>query len=161
MAVVENQSFNFRRVILSKMRNFFRKYSPFLFMSALVIFGFLIGGFFRGGISYRNETAVTDKQFQVWIERVSRLAVLPEDEVPQVATVTNPEVLRSQPFFAEAKMGDVVLIYSKKAVLYDPKANKVIIVAPVNQNASTQEELVPKFQGETIDVDNPEAENQF
>lgn len=129
-------------------------------MCGLVFLGVLLGGLFRGGIFYERPQAST-KDVALLAEKVGKLVVLPEGETPQVAAVTDPEVLRSQPFFAEAKVGDIVLIYSKKAVLYDPIANKVIIVAPVNSSSSQAMELVPKFQGEKLDVDDPKAQNQF
>jgi hypothetical protein len=68
------------------------------------------------------------------IAAVSKLIDLPQDEEPTVATVTDANKLRDQEFFRNAKNGDKVLIYTKakKAILYDPKANKVINVAPIN-----------------------------
>jgi len=68
------------------------------------------------------------------IARVARLIVLPEGEEPTVATVSDPEKLKDQPFFAKAKKGDNVLIYTnaKKAILYDPVNNKIVEVAPLN-----------------------------
>ncbi|MBP9669332.1 MAG: hypothetical protein KBE09_03515 [Candidatus Pacebacteria bacterium] len=67
------------------------------------------------------------------VAEVGRLIVLPENEVPTVATVTEPEKLKDQLFFANAKMGDKVLLYTeaKKAYLYDPVAKKLIEVAPI------------------------------
>lgn len=68
------------------------------------------------------------------VEKVGKLIVLPEGETPTLATVSDPEKLRDQTFFARAKTGDKVLIFtnSKKAILYDPVANKIVEVAPVN-----------------------------
>lgn len=68
------------------------------------------------------------------IARVAKLIVLPEGEEPTVATVSDPEKLKDQPFFAKAKKGDNVLIYTnaKKAILYDPVNNKIVEVAPLN-----------------------------
>ena len=68
------------------------------------------------------------------VERVGRLMILPEGETPTVATVTDPDKLRDQAFFAKAKTGDKVVIYTnaKKAILYDPIADKIIEVAPLN-----------------------------
>ncbi len=68
------------------------------------------------------------------MEAVGRLIVLPEDEVPTIATVTDLEALQGQPFFANAKLGDKVLIFAKagKAILYDPVEQKIVEVAPVN-----------------------------
>lgn len=68
------------------------------------------------------------------IARVSELIVLPEGEDPTVATVTDPEKLRDQPFFDNAKAGYRVLLYTKarKAYLYDPEAHRLIEVAPIS-----------------------------
>jgi len=68
------------------------------------------------------------------VAEVSKLMVLPQGEVPTLATVANPEALRNQSFFLQAKRGDRVLIYTnaRKAILYDQKNHKIIEVAPVN-----------------------------
>lgn len=68
------------------------------------------------------------------IKQVERHMVLPTGETPTVATVSDPEKLKDQKFFANAKKGDKVLIYSgaQKAILYDPSADRIIEVAPVN-----------------------------
>ncbi len=68
------------------------------------------------------------------VERVGKIMILPEGEEPVIATVTNPETLKDQAFFADAKVGYKVLIYSKakKAILYDPESNKIVGVAPIN-----------------------------
>jgi hypothetical protein len=51
-----------------------------------------------------------------------------------VATVSDPEKLKEQPFFTQAKKGDKLLIYAKarKAILYDPAINKIIEVSTLN-----------------------------
>ncbi len=71
------------------------------------------------------------------IAEVGKLMVLPTDEVPTLATVSDPEKLKDQAFFANAKSGDKVLIYSnaRKAILYSPSLRKIIEVAPVNLGA--------------------------
>lgn len=65
---------------------------------------------------------------------VGKLIILPQGELPTVATVSDPEVLKDQPFFAKAKKGDKVLLYAtaRKAYLFDPRANKILEVAPIN-----------------------------
>lgn len=67
------------------------------------------------------------------VEKVSKLILLPQGETPKLATVTDLEKLKGQPFFANAKLGDRVLVYdgAKKAFLYDPKANIIVEVGPI------------------------------
>jgi hypothetical protein len=64
---------------------------------------------------------------------VRSLILLPEGEVPTIATVTDLEKLKDQPFFKKAKVGDKVIMYpkAKKAYLYDSENNKILEVAPI------------------------------
>lgn len=81
-----------------------------------------------------NPQKMTQEDTKTLVEKISKLIVLPTDEQPTVATVADPERLKDQPFFANAKKGDKVLIYTnaKKAILYDPVENKIVEVAPLN-----------------------------
>ena len=81
-----------------------------------------------------NPNKVAQEEVRALVARVGHLLVLPEGEDPTVATVNETEKLKEQPFFEKAKKGDKVLIYTnaKKAVLYDPVANKIVEVAPIN-----------------------------
>ncbi len=65
---------------------------------------------------------------------VGKLADVPTDESPTVATVNDATKLQSQAFFKNAQNGDKVLIFTKakKAYLYRPSTNKLIEVAPIN-----------------------------
>ena len=82
------------------------------------------------------------------MNRVGKLIVLPEGEQPTVATVSDAESLREQPFFAQAKNGYKVLIYTnaRKAILYDPLSNKIVDVAPLNigETAPKEDEDQPE-----------------
>lgn len=68
------------------------------------------------------------------VAKVAGLILLPDDEEPTLATVSDKTKLANQAFFAHAQNGDKVLIYtkSKKAYLYRPSIDKIIDVAPVN-----------------------------
>jgi len=81
-----------------------------------------------------NPQDVAQKEVEAVITKVGKLIVLPEGETPTLATVSDPEALKSQPFFAKAAKGDKVLIYTnaRKAILYNPESNKIVEVAPVN-----------------------------
>lgn len=85
-----------------------------------------------------NPQEVAQKELQSTITAVEKLMVLPTDETPTMASVTDPEKLRSQSFFTNAQKGDQVLVYSisRKAILYRPSLNKIIEIAPVNMGAS-------------------------
>jgi hypothetical protein len=93
----------------------------------------------------KNPQQIAQQEVQSLIAKVSRLVVLPEEETPTVATVSDAEKLKDQPFFRNAKNGDKVLIYTnaRKAVLYDPVNNKVVEIAPVNIG-NTQPQPAPQ-----------------
>lgn len=82
----------------------------------------------------KSSDIVAAKELREVIASVSRLIRLPEDEEPILATVTDPEKLKDQPFFAKSKAGDKVLVYSKteKAYLYDPVADILVDVGFVS-----------------------------
>lgn len=86
------------------------------------------------------------------VTAVSKLLVLPENEDPTIATVTDPSKLEGQEFFTAAQNGDKVLIYAKakKAVLYRPSDNKIIEVAPVNIDGSESAE--PRVAGSVSEI---------
>lgn len=77
---------------------------------------------------------------------VSKLMILPDGETPTLATVADPEKLKDQAFFAKAKVGDKVLIYTnaKKAILYNLETNKIVEVAPVNIGVTPTPTSTPK-----------------
>ncbi len=82
----------------------------------------------------KNPNQAAMEESQAVIAAVGRLIILPDNEQPTIATVSDPSKLKDQPFFASAKIGDKVLIYTnaKKAILYSPEENKIVEVAPVN-----------------------------
>ncbi len=73
------------------------------------------------------------------IAKVGKLIVLPANEQPTTATVTDLEKLKGQPFFEKAQLGDKVLIYSqaKQAILYRPSTNQIVELAPLIDGTNT------------------------
>lgn len=108
----------------------------------IVVLVLVIGGLFyyqsrNNQVSSNDSQAaqkVSQEEVKKLVAEVGKLIALPEGEDPTIATVTDIEKLRDQPFFQKAKNGDKVLIYTqaKKAILYDPQAKKIIDVAPIN-----------------------------
>ncbi len=96
----------------------------------------IVGSVILYGIhpGHPDQTSLAKKESTDLIAVVGSLIVLPTDEQPIIATVTDPSKLQDQPFFIHAKKGDKVLIYNKarKALLYDPIAHKIIDVAPLS-----------------------------
>lgn len=129
----------------SSLKNLNSKYIPYIAGGIIVVL--VLGG---GGVYFYNQSqksaANSPQAAQAEVKRlvaeVGKLIELPTGEDPTVATVTDITKLKDQPFFAKAKNGDKVLIYTnaRKAILYDPQAKKVIDIAPINigsQSAQT------------------------
>lgn len=64
---------------------------------------------------------------------VGKLILLPSDETPTLATVSDITKLKDQPFFKDAKNGDKILIFpqAKKAIIYREDINKLVNVGPI------------------------------
>lgn len=99
--------------------------------AALGYYGYLYVA--RSESETRTTPEAADAQVTDTIARVSELIMLPEGEEPTIATVTDPDRLKDQEFFKNAKVGDRVLLYTKarKAFLYDPVAHRLVEVAPI------------------------------
>jgi hypothetical protein len=80
-----------------------------------------------------SPTKAAEIEHQNIVAAAGRLFELPKDEVPTIATVSDVTKLADQPFFANAKNGDRVLIYTKakQAILYNPGQNKIVNVGPI------------------------------
>lgn len=91
---------------------------------------------------------LSSEQIKSLVKEVGKLVVLPEGEVPTIATVTDVDKLASQPFFRTAQNGDKVLLFgsTREAILYRPSIGKIIKMAPVNSTdiATPSPSLVPQ-----------------
>ncbi len=87
----------------------------------------------QGGNQAQNQEVA--KQVVV---KVRRLFVIPEGVDPTVATIVDVAQLRSRnAFYNKAKNGDHLIVTSDRAILYDPVADKIIDVVPVQIQAPT------------------------
>lgn len=86
-----------------------------------------------------NPTQAAKAEQTQLIDKVAQLTVLPKNETPTIATVTDVTKLKGQAFFENARNGDRVLIYTqaKEAFLYRPSTNKLINIAPLNIGSQT------------------------
>ncbi len=85
------------------------------------------------------------------IIKASKLIVLPSDEAPTIATVTDVSAVKDQAFFKNAQNGDRVLIYQNagKAILFRESENKIIEVGAVNFNQETTPPTVTETSSPT------------
>jgi hypothetical protein len=108
----------------------------FFIISTIAIIAIVLAGYFFYQLRMvkQNSEVITKQEVEQLMAKVSALIVLPAGEVPTIATVSDPEALKDQPFFTQAKKGDKVLIYAgaKKAILYSVSLNKILDVAPLN-----------------------------
>lgn len=132
------------------MKSFGKKEQKMIIGGILVIVVLVIAFLIKGYVDAKQDLkAITTQDPQVMtrektddlLAEVSELIVLPEDETPTIATVSDLEKLRGQEFFLNAEIGDKVLIYTKhkKAILYSTKQKKIIEVAPLNLGAGDGE----------------------
>lgn len=78
-----------------------------------------------------NQTQNQEAAKQI-VAKVRRLFAIPADIDPTVATIVDVAQLRSHNvFYNKAKNGDHLIITSDRAILYDPAADKIIDVVPV------------------------------
>ncbi|MFZ5437689.1 MAG: hypothetical protein ACOZAK_01385 [Patescibacteria group bacterium] len=81
-----------------------------------------------------QQEAIAKEREEV-LAKVGKLMILPEDEEPTIATVTDAEVLAQyQPFFRKATDGDKVIIYvqSGKSIIYSPDKNIIVNVGTIS-----------------------------
>ena len=128
-----------------------KKLVPYILILMIFLAVGFAGYFWYEVVALRksSQTAIQEETSKL-IASISKLIILPEGETPTVATVSDPEALKSQPFFINAQIGDKVLIYTKfkKAILYRPAENKIVEVAPINIGESVNPAPVSEPTGE-------------
>lgn len=123
-----------------------RKYTAHIFFVLFLVAAIFAATTYQQLAAFkRNPQEAAAAESKALVAQVSKIIVLPVDETPTVATVNNTEPLKDQPFFANAKVGYKVLIYTgaKKAILFDPVGNKIVEVAPINIGDSTKKTTTP------------------
>jgi hypothetical protein len=122
----------FKKGRLKKLIN--KKNLPWIVAGLLLVFSLLMYSQYNQAKAKLNPPASNTKQVTSLVDKVSKIMILPKDETPTVITVLDAEKVRDQSFYQEAKDGDKVLVYSKKklAILYRPKTNQIVNVAPVS-----------------------------
>ena len=75
--------------------------------------------------------AYVDLETEALVNKVGQHFLLPK-ETPLIRTLQGVDQnMRNEPFYVNAKDGDKVLVYSQRAILYDPSTDKIIEVGAV------------------------------
>jgi len=78
-------------------------------------------------LSANAGTKLTDDQVARIVSRVGQFMVLPQDEQPSVVIIRDAAGLaEKQPFYKGSKDGDILIVYPNRAVIYDPKNDKLV-----------------------------------
>lgn len=138
-----------------------KKGKIFLWIFVILLIGGLATGTWYFYDQYqkikKNPELISKNEVEAITTAIGRFMNLPKDEQPTIATITDQEKLKTQPFFKNSKNGDKVLIYTKvgKAILYRPSTNRIIEFAPLAiggdvTNAKTTEQANTKLIPITI-----------
>lgn len=114
-----------------------------IFLAVIVVAALVAGGytFIQNQKPKESPEEIAQRQAQLeaqkkrgdLINAVAKQIALPVDEEPLIATVSDKNELQNQEFFQEAQNGDMILLYpkNKKAFLYRPSINRVLVTAPL------------------------------
>jgi hypothetical protein len=101
--------------------------------------------YFQAKAARQNSPFAAQDEIKKILSEVEKLMILPEGEEPTIATVTDLEPLKNQPFFRQAAVGDKVIVYSiaGKAILYRQSSGKIVEVAPITPGANAASNSTP------------------
>lgn len=104
--------------------------------------------YYQKSKSASNITQISSSETTDLISRVGKLTKLPVSEQPAISTFSESDMLTKQPFFRSAKSGDKVIIYpvSRKAILYRPSDNKIIVAGTINFRLNPGTRLPPPLR---------------
>jgi hypothetical protein len=103
------------------------------FLIGISVIGISVTVFLIWQATRRSSNIGAPVAIKTLVGKVGRLYLLPSDETPAVATVTDKTKLTTT-IFKNAQNGDQVLIYQKNhvAIIYRPKINRIVSIGPVS-----------------------------
>lgn len=119
------------------------------FVSLLIIFSLIflisVGSIF---LYLQYEKLISDKdnlnkkQAEYYLNQLSKVFILPEDEEPSIATIVDKSKLADHPFFEKSINGDKVFIFSKdkQVVLFRPSLGKIVAIGSMAAESSVESE---------------------
>lgn len=87
----------------------------------------------------KDPQSVVKQETEKLVKKLQKHIITPTDETPTVATITDTDKLKSQPFFDDAQNGDKIIIFSKahKVMVYRESVDLLVNVGPLNTGAET------------------------
>jgi len=86
------------------------------------------------GVNDQVAQVAAQKEIMAIVEKVKRLMILPDNELPQMAEIRDAALAaKEQPFYTGAQNGDKILVYltTRKAIIYSPARDLIVNVGPV------------------------------
>jgi hypothetical protein len=113
-----------------------KKYLPWVFVAVLLLLSLFLLSQYKDA-KQKVQSSNTASQTATLLNDVRKIFVLPTSGTPTIATVSSVDKLKNQEFFANAKDGDKVIVYSaeKRAILYRPSTQQIVNVAPLSDNS--------------------------
>jgi len=108
---------------------------------ALAVAGYYLWTVYKSPLSEAEMQAQAIEKTQEIVAKVSRLMVVPEGELPQVAEIKDAALAaKEQPFLTGSQNGDLLLVYTQsgKAIVYSPTRNVIVNVGPVQTGAPSE-----------------------
>ena len=122
----------------------FKKVKSYKFITILlVVIFFIVASLYLGEKKkVKNLKNIANVEIEEVVSMVGQLIILPEDLKPNIATIENVDKLREKEsnFYKNAEDGDKLLIYPDQVILYNPKRNIIVNVAPIIPDTHIDEE---------------------
>ena len=107
-------------------------------LTILLVISIFIVGVGSGYLVYNKlseknskEDGSVDKQITEILEELGSLILLPKDETPTVMSIMDVDSLKKEKFYKDVIKGDILIIYSDKAIVFRREEKKIVNVAPV------------------------------
>ncbi len=119
------------------------KMLPWILLLVVLVGGVAASMYYRNRANQAesNPTAVQQEKNQAETDRVltsiKKVILISETDAPTVARVEDPEKLKSsnQEFYKDIQVGDYLVIYPKRAIIFRESINQIINIAPIINTA--------------------------
>jgi hypothetical protein len=93
-----------------------------------------------GGVVYQQTRPETDS-VEYTLKKLDEKIILPPNQAPQIARIETPEALaevQAQPFFQSTQLGDSLVVYPDRVIVYRPSTEKVVTMGVISPEKSAE-----------------------